>query len=305
MSFFVRLATLMSIVLILSISTLFAKDDAQWPRNYLKTGEFLKTGQYIVSTNRAFFVIMQNTGRLEVFKGSSPHDHFGVFWSLNRTDKEGDFFATLQPDGNFVIYKGTGPSDNKGYHWDTHITSTGGEFFLVMQDDGNIAEYKGHGPNDEQGAYVWSIRQSVSRVTWLPDAKFLDSGSNYGGRLCEDLNRLPKSGVTIWAGGNNQVERWVLKDGMFIRAFNSDQCLDIDTKYHDDNRKVLKVNNCDKNSVTQKGWSYSKDDKRILNSAYPKGCLLMTDQFGTGWIHPRLATDGCPRWNNNDIWNLK
>ena len=124
-------------------------------KNLLKPNEYLTSNKYLVSDNKAFFLIMQSDGNLVVYKGSGPSDNKGALWSSGTSGK-GESFAIMQSDGNFVIYKGSGPSDNKGALWNSK-TFGKGESFAIMQDDGNFVVYKGSGPSDNKGA-LWNSK---------------------------------------------------------------------------------------------------------------------------------------------------
>jgi hypothetical protein len=91
-------------------------------KNLLKPNEYLASNKYLVSDNKAFFLIMQSDGNLVVYKGSGPTDNKGALWSSGTSGK-GESFAIMQSDGNFVVYKGSGPSDNQGVLWNSE---TGG-----------------------------------------------------------------------------------------------------------------------------------------------------------------------------------
>lgn len=137
----------------------------QLPRSYLRTGDVMTTGQYMVSDNRAFYAVMQGDGNLCVYKGSGPGDTIGYLWCNMVTAPGGAFYATQQGDGNFCVYKGT-PGASKGYHWCDMKTGGGSQFFTIVQTDGNLCTYRGTGPGDNKG-YQW-CSGATARVTWAP-----------------------------------------------------------------------------------------------------------------------------------------
>jgi len=65
----------------------------QLPRSYLRTGDVMNTGQYMVSDNRAFYAVMQGDGNLCVYKGSGPGDTIGYLWCNMVTAPGGAFYA--------------------------------------------------------------------------------------------------------------------------------------------------------------------------------------------------------------------
>ena len=124
-------------------------------KNLLKPNEYLTSNKYLVSNNKAFFLIMQSDGNLVVYKGSGPSDNKGALWSSGTSGK-GESFAIMQSDGNFVVYKGSAPAPPQMPTWNSK-TSGKGESFAIMQDDGNFVVYKGSGPSDNKGA-LWNSK---------------------------------------------------------------------------------------------------------------------------------------------------
>jgi pathogenesis-related protein 1 len=101
--------------------------------SFLKTGEFLGIGDYLVSDNKSYFAIMQADGNLAVYKGTDP-DHpdrnapnNGFVWGSVQAGQypasQGQYFAIMQADGNLAVYKGTDPdhpdrnAPNNGFVW--------------------------------------------------------------------------------------------------------------------------------------------------------------------------------------------
>jgi hypothetical protein len=144
-----RIAALLACIAASLATSAFAQ------RTMLKHGEFLKTYEYLVADNKAFFAVMQGDGNFCVYRGSGPADPKGLAYCTRNTSAgSGLYFATLQGDGNFCIYRGTGPGDNKGFVDCTSSASGAGQYFAIMQGDGNFAVYRGTGPGDNKGL-VW------------------------------------------------------------------------------------------------------------------------------------------------------
>ncbi len=124
--------------------------------SFIALNQVLTTNDYLVSSNHAFFAIMQGDGNLCVYRGSAPDASKGFLWgALGQSQPNGDYFSIMQGDGNLCIYKGTGPSDNKGFVWGALNQSQPNQaYFAVLQDDGNLCVYKGTSPSDNQGG-VW------------------------------------------------------------------------------------------------------------------------------------------------------
>ncbi|HEX3099147.1 MAG TPA: tectonin domain-containing protein [Usitatibacter sp.] len=121
---------------------------------FLVTGGTLSTGQYLVSDNKAFFVIQQSDGNLCTYKGSGPSDNHGGLWCHNKVGAGGQFYTVMQGDGNLCTYSGTGLGDQRATDWCTMALGAGGQFVMVQQGDGNLCVYKGTSPTDNRG-YVW------------------------------------------------------------------------------------------------------------------------------------------------------
>jgi hypothetical protein len=140
---------------------------------------YLRTDQYLVSSNGSFFAIMQNDGNFTVNHGTGPGDNRGNIWHTDRTGAGGEFFSIMQRDGNFVVYLGTGPGDNRGVVWHSE-SGQGDQFYeLLLLDDARLQV-------QANGEVIWQ-----SDVTATP-------GSNY--RLDQET---PKE-----AGGGMGYDSW-------------------------------------------------------------------------------------------------
>lgn len=109
---------------------------AQYP-NLLIAGEFLKSGEGLLSANKNFKAVMQEDGNLVVYNISAGKP----IWASNTstTDKTKlPYFAKMQYDGNFVIYNSKGQPvwASQTYHSKPSPT-----FSLIMQDDGLLTLY--------------------------------------------------------------------------------------------------------------------------------------------------------------------
>lgn len=139
-------------------ATALYRMNLEWNGSILKTTEnmteFMRTGEYRVSKNLRFFLILQSDGNLCVYRGSGPNDQKGLLWHTNRLGDGGEFFAIMQHDGNLCVYKGTGPTDDRGYVWGSQQLHDGA-CFTIIQDDGNLCVYKGKDPS-EKGGLVWN-----------------------------------------------------------------------------------------------------------------------------------------------------
>jgi surface antigen len=110
--------------------------------NMLAPGKRLNAGQYILSNNAQYALVMQTDGNLVLYgPGVKP------LWASN-TSGQGAAFAAMQTDGNFVLYR-----SNNTPVWSTQ-TNGRGESSAVMQDDGNFVLYS------KAGTATWHTRTS-------------------------------------------------------------------------------------------------------------------------------------------------
>ena len=127
----------------------------------LTPGQFLRSSEYLVSSNRSYFAIMQTDGNFCVYRGSGPSDDHGVVWAINLENANMALypgsFAIMQTDGNFCVYGGSDPSHNQGLVWAINLLNANMALypgsFAVMQDDGNFCVYQDSPAN--QGSAVW------------------------------------------------------------------------------------------------------------------------------------------------------
>jgi len=102
----------------------------------LYNGEYLRAGDYIISNDGRYRLIMQDTGDLQLIGPG------GLEWSTN-TGLAYMGWLRMQADGNLVIYSANGTPV-----WSTG-TFSGSSTRLVVQNDSNVVLYNSGGP-------VWS-----------------------------------------------------------------------------------------------------------------------------------------------------
>jgi hypothetical protein len=129
-------------------------------KSYLVDSEYLKKGDYMVSNNGFFHVILQNDGNLCVYRGSGPSDNHGVLWHANKTTEKNVIAmkGELEFEYDFAIFFGTDPDhlDNNPNFigrapvrlWSTHELKNAVNFYAIIQDDGNFCIYEGNAPHD-------------------------------------------------------------------------------------------------------------------------------------------------------------
>lgn len=97
----------------------------------LKAPASLKAGQYLVSKDQRFQLLMQPDGNLVLYWGSPRK----ALWASG-TDGKGATLATMQEDGNLVLYMPDGKPIWSSNTWKS------GAVRATMQDDGNFVLYK-------------------------------------------------------------------------------------------------------------------------------------------------------------------
>jgi hypothetical protein len=258
----------------------------KFSRSYLKTGEVLKTDEYMVSGNDVFYVIMQSNGRLAVHKGSGPSDDFGLVWESPvpvHPPLNPNFTLELPKNEALTIFEGRPPHKLVAWHSDGNPKSD--EAFLAMQEDGNLVVYKGTGPSDNKG-FVWSTIHAAIPVTWIPHGKSIRSlyrlpGHEYlaFGKERDYRVQTPK----LWAS-LKEAQRWVfLPDGLHW-AHDKSKCLDVD-------KQSVVLADCNHSDV-QKGWSYDAQAHKIKNSAL-NSCMFTNIAMPMGYLIPELVTNSC------------
>ncbi len=123
----------------------------------LKTNEILRTGDYLVSYNGAFYAVLQKDGNLSVYAGTGPSDQREWVWSaLSVSQPLGEYFAIMQGDGNLCVYRGTGPGDNHGLVWQTGpaVAGSGGDFFAVVSVSAELTVYASQYPPKRESPMV-------------------------------------------------------------------------------------------------------------------------------------------------------
>lgn len=131
--------------------------------SYLRIGEILAPGQYLVSPHGYFHAITRADGNLCVHKGSGPADDRGILWCGVHDGPAGSYSAALGTDGRLCTYAGTSARDARSVAWCSGPSGLGVNFYWTQQDDGNLCIYKG-GPGVPLGV------QWCSGVTSAPPA---------------------------------------------------------------------------------------------------------------------------------------
>lgn len=128
--------------------------------SWLQTGNWIGSGDYLVSSSELCHAVMQGDGNFCVYRGYGPENPQGLLWHANNGGwGGGQFFAVMQGDGNFVVYEGGGSSDGRGVVWDNWKHKggkdewDGGKYFFQLEDSGRILVYRGSDPSNVVNEY--------------------------------------------------------------------------------------------------------------------------------------------------------
>jgi hypothetical protein len=126
----------------------------QLRKTVLRTGERLTAGQFLVSPNQRYRMIMQADGNLVVYGPSGPN------WG--RGNAVPGSSVVNRYDGDIVV--ASSPTAKATWHTGTSFPFAGGAGDLVLQDDGNLVLYR-------NGTASWaSLVPGSWRTTPLPAA---------------------------------------------------------------------------------------------------------------------------------------
>jgi hypothetical protein len=169
--------------------------------DHLEPGQIMGTGQYILSGNVLYLLVLQADGNLVLYGNG-----FRVLWASN-TAGSGAAYAVMQADGNLVLYRA-----NWTAVWSTR-TAGHGNSKLYMQEDGNVVIYTSSWAptwNSMTGGSPARIALQSDRLVSGPyyvtnDYYWRSSGGRYALLFQEDGNLVlygPGYHV-IWASGTS------------------------------------------------------------------------------------------------------
>ena len=145
-------------------------------KSHLNSGDFLRTGEYLVAPQETCYLIMQADGNLCLYQGEGPSKRGPFLWgALGASLPHDKFFAAMQADGNFVIYQGEPGSPTK-FIWSTGTTAAGGLFTASLQDEGSFTVNR----MDSQPAPLWAVRRLrlLTYNTHLMVGSILEEGAD-------------------------------------------------------------------------------------------------------------------------------
>jgi hypothetical protein len=137
------------------------------PGSTLKKGEYLATHDYIQSSNRCFFAIMQDDGNFVVYRGWDPDNRGKDLWATHTNGAPpGRYKAILRDDACFEVCIEDGIR-----LWSSNTTTQSPNYHAILQDDGNFVVYTG--TPQKRGEKVWATN-AYDRLV----GAVLDSESN-------------------------------------------------------------------------------------------------------------------------------
>lgn len=137
------------------------------PRHLILPGERIEMGDYLVSRNNAYYIIMESGGNLCIYSGSGPGNQGALIWAAPYTSSGPGptYFAMLEHNGALNI-KMKGDASVQGTSdsvlWTSGITEHDENYFLSMEENGNVVIY--HGLPGETGGILWAA-PSVSLMS--------------------------------------------------------------------------------------------------------------------------------------------
>ena len=136
-------------------------------QSIMRSGDWLLSGQRMVSPNGAYRLDLQPDAQFVIYQGNPSDSSRRWYQNSQGFPTNVPYFALLQTDGHICTYKGTSGSDNQGFIGCSPSGAGGpvGRYTAVLQDDGNLVIYKGTGPDNNVG-YVWD------RTTTKPSSGF-------------------------------------------------------------------------------------------------------------------------------------
>ena len=117
----------------------------------LTGGQWLATGDHLVSGNGQYVAKMQSDGNFVVAQVSPDQ----ALWTSNTVRGQGQYVAKMQSDGNFVVAQ---VSPDQAL-WTSNTVRGQGQYFAIMQSDGNFVVYQGSDPA-HQGSPIWATNTS-------------------------------------------------------------------------------------------------------------------------------------------------
>lgn len=315
----VLLLSLLSFIAAAKPSTIAINRDplarATTPKNYLRAKEWLGPGDYLVSSNKAFFAALQPDGTFCVGKGESPGKSLGKLWCMSWERKDpgpkppvpSGYSLDHQSNGDICLHLGELQWRSK-----CRVSTPWGEgyYFTVLQNDGSLVTYQGKVGDTRKP--IWNSGFTAV-VNWLPGKKIVSarySQPMYWGVLSNLWDAKAVNRMWLRTDNQNQVpQKFVLMVDDATLRWEQDgrQCVTLRKPaqlfYAGDGTADVIMAPCN-NSSAQTGWKHAADG-RLTNASTPKGCLAAHD-INSGWTAP-FFDDACWGGASNiaNVWRLE
>jgi hypothetical protein len=183
---FAPMLRLLIVLMALTAANAFAQDMG----NTLATNQSLNVGQYLLSSNKQYKLVMQGDGNLALYREPSTY--------VSGTGATTGRRAVLQSDGNFCMYPAAGGAAS----WCNKSNTVEGVYYLMLRDFGAMEIYRGTPANTGASTLVWTSQLDAAYYNGLyPDLKnafhgdasrLMDHWVNFG--RFED--RSPRAGIS-------------------------------------------------------------------------------------------------------------
>lgn len=177
---------------------------------HLKTGSYLRSGDYIVSPGGVFFAVMRYDGNFCIYRGSAPDENLvgpdkkDAFWCSRHLPLDTrEYIAIMQEDGNFCVYDSKDPSTRRGAVWGTQSLHGTDDYFAVMNDDGTFCTHKGKGPGDDR-ELTWSSMVTDPIISY--QNPILDYDLASATDIIDDFYKIQAEEANNY-GGDKEIEK--------------------------------------------------------------------------------------------------
>lgn len=115
----------------------------------LACNQYLKSGQYLVSSNKECFLILRNDGLLRLYHGAPPSDSKSrPIWDVGNRKETSNYLARMDNDGVLRIYRRSGSIGIGEFIWMSNQPQPefiNQECFAMIHNNGDFCTYKAAG----------------------------------------------------------------------------------------------------------------------------------------------------------------
>jgi uncharacterized protein YkwD len=152
----------------------------------LKSDQRLDHDNCLVSSDKRFYLCMQNDGNLVIYKGPNTDHRFAVWSSSTNGKGSRPHRLIMQNDGNLVIYdKDDHPTWASGTHDRGAVDA-----YMVMQSDGNLVIY-----NSSPAGPLWASNTQDSGVDCLREETWPHDWTKFEHDVLSLVNEFRSNGT--------------------------------------------------------------------------------------------------------------